>query len=180
MATIPEVPPTEGTLGPEGTPLPEVGPSETEDMLDEMNRAIQALQTKFEALAVASTNTSLQDLVNATSTPTTVSPFKPRDLKLSGLITRTTPSTPPVTLALGEQPADAPTNPETLPPKPVTTREPLAKVPNFELPTFTPDDLETWLRRFARWLRLTGLHDSSDMAKIDWVVFSFSQSPAAR
>ena len=173
MATIPEVTPTEGTteLGPEVTPLPETGPSETEDMLEEMNRAILALQTKFEALAIASANTTLQELVNASSTPA-ISPCKPRDLKLSGLITRTTPSTPPVTLTLGEQLADALTNPETLPPKPVTSREPLAKVPNFELPTFTPDDLETWLRRFARWLRLTGLHDSSDMSKIDWVVFS--------
>ena len=177
QSTLPMEP--EGTEGvaPEQYLLPT---HDEEAAIDEMGRAIAELQSKFEALAVASTNNSIQELVALATTPN-VSPFKPRELKLTSLMSKLSPPLSQATPADQNTDATQPSfaadpgasdSSDAKPPTSSIVKEPLARVPNFELPAFTPEDLESWLRRFGRWLRLTGLHSSSDVAKIDWVVLS--------
>ena len=166
----------EGTeeIAPEQCPLPL---AEDEAAMDEMNRAIAELRERFEALAVSASANVTQEPVTL-ATPG-ISPFKPRELKLTNLMSKLSPPPPatpanPITDAIlpsfaADPGASGASDPG---PKPPIVKEPLARVPNFELPAFTPEDLESWLRRFGRWLRLTGLHSSTDVAKIDWVVLS--------
>ena len=44
------------------------------------------------------------------------------------------------------------------------------KLPAVKLPSFDGSDLETFLKDFERWLRLSGCLETSDKFKLDWLV----------
>ena len=44
------------------------------------------------------------------------------------------------------------------------------KLPAVKLPSFDGSDLETFLKDFERWMRLSGCLETSDKFKIDWLV----------
>ena len=44
------------------------------------------------------------------------------------------------------------------------------KLPPLPLPIFDGADLEAVLKEFERWMRLSGVHHSSDSMKLDWLV----------
>ena len=48
------------------------------------------------------------------------------------------------------------------------------KLPQVECPMFDGQDLESFVRNFSRFLRLTGLVHASDMVKRDWLINSMS------
>jgi hypothetical protein len=45
-----------------------------------------------------------------------------------------------------------------------------AKLPAIPLPTFDGSDFENFLKEFERWLRLSGIQESPDQLKIDWLI----------
>ena len=45
-----------------------------------------------------------------------------------------------------------------------------AKLPAVNLPNFDGTDLEGFLKAWQRWLRLSGVEDSSDKLKTDWLI----------
>jgi len=45
-----------------------------------------------------------------------------------------------------------------------------SKLPAVPLPTFDGSDLDGFLKEFDRWMRLTGMHDSSSQMQLDWFV----------
>ena len=50
-------------------------------------------------------------------------------------------------------------------------REPSSsKLPAVTLPTFDGSDLDYFLKQFERWMRLSGISESSDQYKIDWLI----------
>ncbi len=45
-----------------------------------------------------------------------------------------------------------------------------SKLPPVTLPTFNGSDLDIFLKRWQRWLRLCGLEHAPDQAKLDWLI----------
>lgn len=51
-----------------------------------------------------------------------------------------------------------------------TTAVAASRLPAVNLPSFDGSDLETFLKEFSRWLRLTGLTNAQDTVKCDWLI----------
>lgn len=52
----------------------------------------------------------------------------------------------------------------------VSKKENQTRLPPLPLPTFDGSDLEPFLKEWQRWLRLTGVQDSADQVKLDWLL----------
>ena len=61
----------------------------------------------------------------------------------------------------------------------ITTRSvssnppPTTKLPTIDLPKFDGNDFEEFLKRWHRWLRLSGLQAETDESKCDWLIEAY-------
>jgi hypothetical protein len=131
--------------------------------MSEIEGEIQAMMKRLKELELRSTGSSLSE-----------SPFQQTET-VERLIAKFAPPLEIPKVPVIDVPETDPDNPEPIAqtsrsiiPKP--QHAPTTKLPSIDLPKFDGSDFEEFLKRYERWLRLSGLRNENDQVKCDWLI----------